>query len=135
MAAENSEKITLQILLFLNVRLFLLAAKENEANIKQFMDDIINPDTHLMRNEVFHIDPDQQHLRYHHTFTLSGGSILIYHLNCGKHTWSPTSLAIENSMKSVGNLIEEKRGMRMEQPDASGSTSSTGSVACVLLYY
>ncbi|KAI6648519.1 hypothetical protein LOD99_8151 [Oopsacas minuta] len=40
--------------------IFLLAAKENEANIKRFMDDLINTDTDLMRSEGFTLGPDQQ---------------------------------------------------------------------------
>ncbi|KAI6651113.1 hypothetical protein LOD99_5464 [Oopsacas minuta] len=40
--------------------IFLLAAKENEANIKRFMDDLINTDTDLMKSEGFTLDPDQQ---------------------------------------------------------------------------
>ena len=33
--------------------IFLHAAKENEENIKQFMNDIINPDTELLQNEGY----------------------------------------------------------------------------------
>ncbi|KAI6658386.1 hypothetical protein LOD99_11042 [Oopsacas minuta] len=36
-------------------------------------------------------------------------NLLIYHLNCGKRTWSPTSLAIKNSLIFVRNLIEGNR--------------------------
>ncbi|KAI6655659.1 hypothetical protein LOD99_1799 [Oopsacas minuta] len=201
--------------------IFLLAAKENEANIKRFMDDLINTDTDLMRSEGFTLGPDQQvrvdivrsmldgkmagilsgaggascqlctatHKelndreliiqgfpinRYitdaiqlfgeiedsHSFFSLPSNqrcnitheptstinilpasplhsytgifrwfNLLIYHLNCGKRTWSPTSLTIKNSMIFVRNLIEGKTGMRIDQPNASGGTSSTGSVA------
>ncbi|KAI6652952.1 hypothetical protein LOD99_4029 [Oopsacas minuta] len=56
-------------------------------------------------------------------------TLLIYHLSCGKCTWSPTSLAIKNSMIFVRNLIEKKTRMRIDQPNASGGTSSTGTVA------
>ncbi|KAI6653970.1 hypothetical protein LOD99_3146 [Oopsacas minuta] len=150
--------------------IFLLAAKENEANIKRFMDDLINTDTDLMRSEGFTLGPDQ-HITdaiqlfgeledSHSFFSLPSNqrcnitheptstinilpasplhsytgifrwfNLLIYHLNCGKRTWSPTSLAIKISMIFVRNLIEEKTGMRIDQPNASGGTSSTGSVA------
>ncbi|KAI6661730.1 Dna-mediated transposase [Oopsacas minuta] len=53
-------KITLPILPFAQRPIFLLAAKENEANIKRCMDDLINTDTDLVRSEGFTLGPDQQ---------------------------------------------------------------------------
>ena len=40
---------------------FLCAAKENEANIRQLMVDLINPDTELMKNEGFNLS-NQEHV-------------------------------------------------------------------------
>ena len=40
--------------------IFLLAAKENEGNIKQFMTDLINPETELMKSEGFSLGDNQQ---------------------------------------------------------------------------
>ena len=196
--------------------IFLLAGKENEANIKQFMTDLVNPDTDLMKTEGFtlengyqvHVDivrsmfdgkmaailsgaggarcqlctathkdlsdhelivqgfsinrhitdaiqlfgeiedidsffslPSNQRCNLTHEPTSTMNplhsytcifrwfNLVIYHLNCGKHSWSPTSLSIKNSMIFVRALVEEKTGLRLDQPDSRGGTSSTGSVA------
>ena len=41
--------------------IFLCAAKENESDIRQFMVDLINPDTDLMKNEGFNLS-NQEHV-------------------------------------------------------------------------
>ena len=56
-------------------------------------------------------------------------NLLVYHLNCGKFKWSPTSPTIKQSMIFVRTLVQEKTGLKVDQPDASGGTTSTGSVA------
>ena len=201
--------------------IFLLAAKENENNIKQFMTDLINPETELMKNEGFslgdnqqvHIDivrsmfdgkmsailsgaggascqlctathdelkdreliiqgfPINRHItdaiqlfgeiedndsflslpsneRYNltheptstinilpasplHSYTciFRWFTLLVYHLSCGKLTWSPTSTAVKNSMVFVRTLVQEKTGLKIDQPDPKGGTTSTGGVA------
>ena len=201
--------------------IFLLAAKESQVNIKQFMSDLINPDTDLMKIEGFILeindqvrvdivrsmfdgemtsilsgaggascqlcaaahkelkDPDwiiqgfpinryitdtiqlfgeiedsdsffslpsneRCNLTHEPTSTINilptsplhsytcifrWFNLLVYHLDCGKLTWSPTSLAIKNSMIFVTTLVEEKTGLRIDQPDPRGGTTSTGSVA------
>ena len=40
--------------------IFLLAAKESQVNIKQFMSDLINPDTDLMKSEGFILESNEQ---------------------------------------------------------------------------
>ena len=55
--------------------------------------------------------------------------MLIYHLNSGCLEWSPTSAAIKNSLISVPIDIQEQIGMKVDQPDPRGGTTSTGSVA------
>ena len=56
-------------------------------------------------------------------------NLLIYHLNAGKLKWSPTSASIESSMIFVRTLVQEKTGLRIDEPDPHGGTTSTGSVA------
>ena len=56
-------------------------------------------------------------------------NLLIYHLNIEKLSWSPTSLVIKQSMKFLQTLIQEKTGLKVDQPDSSGGTTSTGNVA------
>ena len=56
-------------------------------------------------------------------------NLLVYHLNCGKYKWSPTSSTIKQSMISVRSLIQEKTRLKVDQPDILGGTISTGSVA------
>ena len=40
--------------------IYLLAAKENESNIMQFMTDLVNPDTDLMKTEGFTLENGYQ---------------------------------------------------------------------------
>ena len=56
-------------------------------------------------------------------------NLLVYHLNCGRFKWSPTSPTIKQSMIFVRTLFQEKTGLKVDQPDASGGTTSTRSVA------
>ena len=46
-----------------------------------------------------------------------------------KLKWSPTSPVVKNSMKIVQKIIQEKTGLKINQPDSSGGTTSTGNVA------
>ena len=189
--------------------IFLLAAKENEENIKQFMTDLINPETEIMESEGFSLGDNQQvrvdivrsmfdgkmsailsgaggascqlctathnelkdrelivqgfpinrHItdaiqlfgeiedndsffslpsneRYNlthepistinilpafplHSYTciFRWFTLLVYHLNCGKLKWSPTSIAVKNSMVFVRTLVQEKTGLKIDQPE------------------
>ena len=56
-------------------------------------------------------------------------NLLIYHLNSGKSKWAPTSPTIHQSMIFVRNVVQERTGLKIDQPDPSGGTTSTGSVA------
>ena len=56
-------------------------------------------------------------------------NLLIYHLNVGTLKWSPSSASIKSSMTFVRTLVQEKTGLRIDQPDPRGGTTSTGSVA------
>ena len=58
-------------------------------------------------------------------------NLLVYHFNCGKFKWSPTSPTIKQFMTFVRTLVEEKNGLKVDRPntDTSGGTTSTGSVA------
>ena len=56
-------------------------------------------------------------------------NLLVYHLSSGKYKWSPTSPTIKQSMAFVRSLIQEQTGLKVDQPDTSGGTTSTGSVA------
>ena len=70
-----------------------------------------------------------QHLLYTHMLVYSGDfTLLVYHLNCGKLTWSPTSNEVKNSMVFVRTLVQEKTGLKIDQPDPKGGTTSTGGV-------
>ena len=54
---------------------------------------------------------------------------MVYHLHINKQSWSTTSLAIKDSMKFIQSLIQEKTGLKVDLPDSSGGTTSTGNVA------
>ena len=56
-------------------------------------------------------------------------NLLVYHLHIEKLSWSPTSPAIKQSMKFLQTLIQENTGLKVDQPDSSGGTTSTGNVA------
>ena len=56
-------------------------------------------------------------------------NLLVYHLHIEKLSWSPTSPAIKESMKFLQTLIQQKTGLKVDQPDTSGGTTSTGNVA------
>ena len=44
-------------------------------------------------------------------------------------SWSPNSPAIKQSMKFLQTLIQEKTGLKVDQPDSSGGATSIGNVA------
>ena len=50
-------------------------------------------------------------------------------MNSGKLKWAPTSPAIHQSMHFMRNLLLERIGFKIDLPDPSGGTTSTGSVA------
>ena len=52
--------------------------------------------------------------------------LLIYHLQAGKFTWSPTSKHIESSKNFCIDFLFEKTGLRIDQPSRDGGTTSTG---------
>ncbi|KAI6658196.1 hypothetical protein LOD99_15465 [Oopsacas minuta] len=56
-------------------------------------------------------------------------NLLVYHLRIEKFTWSPTSLVIKESMKFLQTFIQEKTGLKVDQPNSSGGTTSTGNIA------
>ncbi|KAI6646218.1 Dna-mediated transposase [Oopsacas minuta] len=56
-------------------------------------------------------------------------NLLVYHLNCNKLTWSPSSKEIKDSMVDVRTIVQEVPGLRIDQPDPKGGTTSTGGVA------
>ena len=56
-------------------------------------------------------------------------NLLVCHLHIVKLKWSPTSPVIKNSMKIVQKIIQEKTGLKIDQPDSSFGTNSTGNVA------
>ena len=201
--------------------IFLLAATENRDNIRQFMNDIINPETDQMRIEGFSLAADQHvsvdivrsmfdgkmagilsgargascqlctathkelkdrefivqgfpinrkisdaiqlfgdledidaffslpsNQRFNltheplstinilpvsplHSYTciFRWFNLLVYHLSCKKFTWSPSTREIKDSMIHVRTIIENVTGLRIDQPDPKGGTTSTGGVA------
>ena len=56
-------------------------------------------------------------------------NLLVYHLNCSKLKWSTTSTDIRQFMIFVRNLVQEKTRLKVDQPDPSGGTTSTRSIA------
>ena len=56
-------------------------------------------------------------------------NLLVYHLHIEKLSCSPTSPVIKQSMKFLQTLIQEKTGLKVDQPDSSGGTTSTGNGA------
>ena len=55
--------------------------------------------------------------------------LLIYHLQCGSLHWKPTSKQIETSMRFTREFLQEKTGMKIDQPTSHGGTTSTGNIA------
>ena len=55
--------------------IFLCAAKENEANIRQFMVNIINPDTHKLKNDGLDI-PEMGHVSVYITRSMFDGKMV-----------------------------------------------------------
>ena len=56
-------------------------------------------------------------------------NLIVYHLHIRKFQWSPTTPVIKSSMKIVQKIVQEKTGLKIDQPDSSGGTTSTGNVA------
>ncbi|KAI6657119.1 hypothetical protein LOD99_15905 [Oopsacas minuta] len=56
-------------------------------------------------------------------------NLLVYQLNCNKLTWSPSSKEIKDSVVDVRTIVQEVTGLRIDQPDPKGGTTSTGGVA------
>ena len=56
-------------------------------------------------------------------------NLLVYHLHIGKLKWSTTTTDIKDSMKIVQRIVQEKTGLKVDIPDTSGGTTSTGNVA------
>ena len=54
--------------------------------------------------------------------------LLIYHLQAGKFTWSPTSKHIESSKNLCTDFLFKKTGLRIDQPSIDGGTTSTGNI-------
>ena len=55
--------------------------------------------------------------------------ILVYHLHSGSTKWSPTSLKVQASLKFVRSFLQEKTGLKIDQPSSDGGTTSTGNIA------
>ena len=55
---------------------------------------------------------------------------LVYHLHSGFNKWSPTSAKARNSLKFVRELLQEKTGLKINQPSSDGGRTSTGNIAC-----
>ena len=64
-----------------------------------------------------------------YTYIFEWFNLLVYHLNSGKLKWAPHSLAIHQSMNFVRNVVQERTGLKIDHPDPSSGTTSTGSVA------
>ncbi|KAI6658821.1 hypothetical protein LOD99_15166 [Oopsacas minuta] len=56
-------------------------------------------------------------------------NLLVCHLNCNKLTWSPSSKEIKDSMMDVRTIVHEVTGLRIDQADPKGGTTSTSGVA------
>ena len=56
-------------------------------------------------------------------------NLLVYHLHIRKFQWSPTTPVIKSSMKIVQKIVQEKTGLKIDQPDSSDGTTSNGNVA------
>ena len=54
---------------------------------------------------------------------------LVYHLHSGSNKWSPTSAKEKNSLKFVRDFLQEKTGLKIDQPSSDGGTTSTGNLA------
>ena len=66
------------------------------------------------------------------TWNLASHSIvyiwLLWYLYC-ELLWSPTSKSIQSSMEFSRELLQEKTGMKIDQPSSEGGTTSTGYIA------
>ena len=56
-------------------------------------------------------------------------NLLVYNLNDGKLEWTTKPELIKSSMNFVRTLVQDKTGLKIDQPDPRGGTTSTGSVA------
>ena len=54
---------------------------------------------------------------------------LVYHLHSGSNKWSPTSVKVRNALKFVREFLQEKTGLKIDQPSSDGGTTSTGNIA------
>ena len=64
-----------------------------------------------------------------HTCILKWFNLLVYHLHIGKLKWSTTTTDIKDSMRNVQKIVQKNTGLKIDQPDTSGGTTSTGNVA------
>ena len=55
-------------------------------------------------------------------------NLLVYHLHIGKLKWSTTTTDIKDSMKIDQRIVQEKTELKVDIPDTSGGTTSTGNV-------
>ena len=56
-------------------------------------------------------------------------NLLIYHLQIENLSWSTKGQPMKESMKYIQALIQENTGLKVDQPDSSSGTTSTGNVA------
>ena len=58
-------------------------------------------------------------------------NLLVYHFNCSKLKLSQTSADIRQFMIFIRNLLQEKTGLKVDQPETSGGSTSIGSIASI----
>ena len=104
-----------------NRRDFAYILKKNEFNIPERFG--------LTDKPISTIDINSASPLHSYTCIFRWFNLLVYHLHFEKLSWSPTSPAIKQSMKFLQTLIQEKTGLKVDQPDSSGGTTSTGNVA------
>ena len=88
-----------------------------------------NQSFNLTHQPISTIDTNSASPPHSYTCVFRWFNLLIYHLNSGKYQWSPTSVHIKESMVFVRALIQDQTGLKVDQPDPKGGTSSTGNVA------
>ena len=109
----------------------ILSAKElfNSVDVDEFLSLPTQHRFGLTHEPISSIDIFPASPLHSYTCIFRWFMLVIYHLQSGADKWSPTSKKIQDSMKFTRNFLEEKTGMRIDQPSSDGETTSTGNIA------
>ena len=98
-------------------------------DIESFFTLPSNERFNLTHQPISTIDINSASPLHSYTCVFRWYNLVIYHLSSKTTEWSPTSARIKSSMRFVRAIIQEQTGLKVDQPDSRGGTSSTGNVA------